>query len=369
MRIALVHDWLAVQGGAERVTRELIDLFDPDVFALVDFLTPEARQEVLGGRRARTTFIQHLPFARTHFRSYLPLFPMAIERLDLRGYDLVLSASYAVAKGVRTDPGQVHLSYIHTPMRYAWVMEDDYLRDHGMHGVKGFLLRRVLNRLRQWDRANTERITCLVANSRTTADRIRTCYGREARVVHPPVDLERFTPGPAPRDHYLAVSRLVPYKRVDRIIDAFRAMPDHRLIVCGGGPERARLMRSRPPNVQLMGEVPHAELVHLLQGARALVAAAHEDFGLTPLEANACGTPVIALGAGGYRETVVDGVTGLFFPTADGASIREAVERFERTGIRCGPDELRAHAARFGREVFRTAMREAVDQCLTHAAH
>ncbi|HMQ75914.1 MAG TPA: glycosyltransferase [Flavobacteriales bacterium] len=368
MRIALVHDWLAVQGGAERVTRELIDLFDPDVFALVDFLTPEARQEVLAGRRARTTFIQHLPFARTHFRSYLPLFPMAIERLDLRGYDLVLSASYAVAKGVRTHPGQVHLSYIHTPMRYAWVMEDDYLRDHGMHGVKGFILRRVLNRLRQWDRTNTDRITCLVANSHTTADRIRTCYGRGAHVVHPPVDLERFTPGPAPRDHYLAVSRLVPYKRVDRIIDAFRAMPDRRLVLCGDGPERARLLNELPSNVRWAGEVPHEELVHLMRSAHALVAAAHEDFGLTPLEANACGTPVIALGAGGYLETVVDGETGLFFPSADGASIREAVERFERTGVRCGPDELRAHAARSGREVFRTAMREAVDQCLKHAA-
>ncbi|MBK8948504.1 MAG: glycosyltransferase [Flavobacteriales bacterium] len=225
MRIALVHDWLAVQGGAERVTRELIDLFDPDVFALVDFLSPEARQEVLGGRHARTTFIQHLPFARTHFRSYLPLFPMAIERLDLRGYDLVLSASYAVAKGVRTQPGQVHLSYIHTPMRYAWVMEDEYVRDHGMHGLKGFVLRRVLQRLRRWDRDHTSRITCLLANSHNTADRIRTCYGRESRVVHPPVDVDRFTPGPGPRGHYLAVSRLVPYKRVDRIIDAFSGLP------------------------------------------------------------------------------------------------------------------------------------------------
>lgn len=367
MRIALVHDWLAVQGGAERVTRELIDLFDPDVFALVDFLTPEARKEVLGGRHARTTFIQHLPFARTHFRSYLPLFPMAIERLDLRGYDLVLSASYAVAKGVRTHPGQVHLSYIHTPMRYAWVMEDDYLRDHGMHGLKGLLLRQVLRRLRRWDRDHTSRITCLLANSHNTADRIRTCYGRESRVVHPPVDVDRFTPGPASRGHYLAVSRLVPYKRVDRIIDAFRGLPDRRLVLCGDGPERARLTRSLPPNVRFVGEVPHTELVQLMRGAHALIAAAHEDFGLTPLEANACGTPVLALAAGGYLETVVDGETGHFFPAAEAPAIRDAVERFERTGVRCGPEALRAHALRFGREVFRAAMRDAVDQCLRHA--
>ncbi len=368
MRTALVHDWLAVQGGAERVTRELIDLFDPDVFALVDFLTPEARQEVLGGRRARTTFIQHLPFARTHFRSYLPLFPMAIERLDLRGYDLVLSASYAVAKGVRTRPGQKHLSYVHTPMRYAWVMEEEYLRDHGMHGLKGMVLRRVLRRLRRWDLERTAHVNCLVANSRNTARRIRDHYGREARVVHPPVDLDAFTPGPAPRDHYLAVSRLVPYKRVDRIIDAFRDMPGRRLVVCGTGPERPRLERDLPPNVRMLGEVPLPELVRQMRGAHALIAAADEDFGLTPLEANACGTPVLALAAGGYLETVVDGRTGLLFRSADRLSIREAVERFERTGVRCGPDELRAHAARFGRDVFRTAMRDAVDQCLQHGA-
>ncbi|MBV6403640.1 MAG: glycosyltransferase [Flavobacteriales bacterium] len=367
MRIALVHDWLAVQGGAERVTRALVDLFDPDVFALVDFLSPQARQEVLGGRRAHTTFIQHLPFARRHFRHYLPLFPAAIERLDLRGYDLVLSASYAVAKGVRTRPGQPHLCYVHTPMRYAWVMEEAYLRDHGMQGLRGLVLRRVLRRLRRWDLASTARVTCLLANSHNTAQRIRACYGREADVVHPPVDLDAFTPGPAPREHYLAVSRLVPYKRVDRIIEAFRTMPERRLIVCGDGPERDRLRQRLPANVRLAGEVPHAELVHLLRGARALIAAAEEDFGLTPLEANACGTPVLALAAGGYLETVVEGRTGLFFPTADAAAIRAAVEHFERSGVTADVEALRRHAGRFGCEVFRTAMRAAVDRCLHHA--
>ncbi|MBK8340769.1 MAG: glycosyltransferase [Flavobacteriales bacterium] len=368
MRVAFVHDWLVVHGGAEQVTRELVDLFDADVFALVDFLSDEDRQAILHGKHARTSFIQHLPFARKHFRWYLPLFPAAIERLDLRGYDLVISGSYAVAKGVRTHPGQVHVSYVHTPMRYAWVMEDAYLQDHGIgNGPKAWALRRVLRYLRNWDLRVTARVDRLVANSHNTAARIERIHRREAEVVYPPVDLERFALGSGPRTHYLAAARLVPYKRIDRIIAAFRELPERTLVVHGDGPERARLQRDAPANVIFRGHVGHDAFVRSMQQAHALIAAADEDFGLTPVEALACGTPVIALRRGGYQETITEGRTGLFFDEASPEAIKDAVLRFERNGMSCSPEELRAAAEPFSREHFRKAMTRIVHDALAHA--
>ncbi|MBP6391513.1 MAG: glycosyltransferase [Flavobacteriales bacterium] len=368
MKVAFVHDWLVVHGGAEQVTRELVDLFDADVFALVDLLSADDRQAILHGKHARTSFVQHLPFARTHFRWYLPLFPSAIERLDLRGYDLVISASYAVAKGVRTHPGQVHVSYVHTPMRYAWVMEDAYLNDHGIgNGPKAWLVRRVLRYLRAWDLRVTTRVDRLVANSRNTAARIQHIHGRDAEVVYPPLDLARFAPGPGERTHYLAAARLVPYKRIDRIIAAFRALPDHKLVVLGDGPERERLQRVAPTNVAFRGHVDSDELVRSMQHARALIVAADEDFGLTPVEALACGTPAIALRRGGYQETITDGRTGLFFDEATPEAIRDTVLRFERDGVACSTQELRAAAEPFSRAHFRSAMTRIVNEAIAHA--
>ena len=368
MKIAFVHDWLVVHGGAEQVTRELVDLFDADVFALVDFLSDEDRHAILHGKRVRTSFVQHLPFARKHFRWYLPLFPAAIERLDLRGYDLVISGSYAVAKGVRTHPGQVHVSYVHTPMRYAWVMEDAYLNDHGIGtGPKAWALRRVLRYLRNWDLRVTAGVDRLVANSRNTADRIERIHSREAEVVYPPVDLDRFVPGSAPRTHYLAAARLVPYKRIDRIIAAFRKLPERTLVVLGDGPERARLQREAPANVVFRGHVANDGFVRSMQQAHALIAAADEDFGLTPVEAMACGTPVLALRGGGYLETIAEGKTGLFFDQATPEAITDAILRFERGGVSCSPEELRAAAVPFSRENFRSAMTRIVQEALAHA--
>ncbi|MBK7083939.1 MAG: glycosyltransferase [Flavobacteriales bacterium] len=316
MKVAFVHDWLVVHGGAEQVTRELVDLFDADVFALVDFLSADDRQAILMESMPGPASCNTCP-SRTHFRWYLPLFPSAIERLYLRGYDLVSSASYAVAKGVRTHPGQVQVSYVHTPMRYAWVMEDAYLNDHGIrNGPKAWLVRRVLRYLRAWDLRVTTRVDRLVANSRNTAARIQHIHARDAEVVYPPWTSLASLPGPGERTHYLAAARLVPYKRIDRIIAAFRALPDHKLVVLGDGPERERLQRVAPTNVAFHGHVGSDELVRSMQHARALIAAADEDFGLTPVEALACGTPVIALRRGGYQETITDGRTGLFFDEA-----------------------------------------------------
>jgi glycosyltransferase involved in cell wall biosynthesis len=252
MKVAVVHDWLEGTGGAERVTKALAELFKADVFALVDFLSDSDRQEVLQGRHARTSIIQRLPFSRSHFRWYLPLFPYAIEHLDLRGYDLVISASYAVAKGVKKRNGQKHVCYIHTPMRYAWVDEEGYLKEHRMSGWKAALVRWNMRRFRAWDQGNNASIDRFVANSRNVAERVSALY--------PPVDPLLFQLYEGARHGFVSASRLVPYKRIDRIIEAFRTLPEHTLTIIGDGPYRATLERMAPPNVRFTGHLPQHEL-------------------------------------------------------------------------------------------------------------
>lgn len=368
MRVAFVHDWLVVSGGAEKVTREILKTFDADVFALIDFLGDEDRAFILGGKRAKTTFIQHLPLARTHYRNYLPLFPRAIESLDLSAYDVIISASYAVAKGVRKRPGQVHICYIHTPMRYAWLREDDYLQDHRMTGIKAWLIRRVLERLRSWDLKTNARVDHFIANSSNVARRVREFYNRDAEVLMPPVDTEMFKLFEGERDHYLSASRLVPYKRVDRVIEAFRSMPDRMLLVAGDGPDRDRLELSAPSNVCFLGHVAHAELVVLFQRSKALITAADEDLGLTPIEAQACGTPTIALRKGGYLETVREGFNGLFFDNDDPVTIVTAVQRFEEGAALASPAELRAGMLAHDSAHFRARMRSIVEHVMNEHA-
>lgn len=352
MRIAFVHDWLVVSAGAEKVTREILKTFDADVFALIDFLNEEDRAFILGGKHTKTTFIQHMPFAKKHYRNYLPFFPTAIEQLDLSAYDLIISASYAVAKGVRKRAGQVHVCYIHTPMRYAWLREDDYLLDHQMSGLKARIVRSVLQQLRAWDLKTNAGVDHFVANSSNVAKRVQDLYDRDADVLIPPVDMDLFSLYEGDREHYLSASRLVPYKRIDRVIDAFRSMPDRTLIVAGDGPDRARLQRSVPANVRFLGHLPQADLTSLLQRSKALITAADEDLGLTPIEAQACGTPTIALRKGGYLETVKEGVSGIFFDTDSPAAIIGAVERFEHAQL-ASPTQLREGMKMHSSERFR----------------
>ncbi|MBP6643415.1 MAG: glycosyltransferase [Flavobacteriales bacterium] len=361
MRIAFVHDWLVVSGGAEKVTREILQCYDADVFALVDFLDNNDRAFILQGKKAKTTFIQQLPFARHHFRNYLPLFPAAIERLDLSNYDLILSASYAVAKGVRTRPDQVHVCYVHTPMRYAWVNEAGYLKDHGLvRGPRSFLVRKTLEYLREWDLKSNASIDRFIANSANVAKRVKDIYHRDPDVLLPPVDTDLFTLGTGPRTHYIAANRMVPYKSVDRIIEAFRHCPKRNLIICGDGPERAKWEANAPDNVRFLGHLDQAEFIGLLQNAKALITAADEDLGLTPLEAQACGTPSIALRKGGYLETITEGVNGLFFDIDDPADIVEAMGRFEAHGVTLGPADLRAGMMDYSSQNFRERFKQLV---------
>ncbi|MBL8001829.1 MAG: glycosyltransferase [Flavobacteriales bacterium] len=361
MRVALVHDWLLVNGGAEKVTSELLRIYDADVFSLVDLLNDEDRQEILHGKHARTTFIQRLPGVRKHYRNFLPFFPKAIESLDLSGYDLIISSSYAVAKGVRKGHHQVHVCYIHTPMRYAWVHEAMYIEDHKLSGIKASIVRTVLDRLRRWDHANSAFVDHFIANSRNVADRVRRIYGRTADVVLPPVDGDVFSLGEGPRSHYLVASRLVPYKKVHQIMRAFALMPERRLIVCGDGPEMEHLRTLLTPNITMVGHATRAELVQLMRTAKALIVAADEDLGLTPLEAQACGTPVIALRKGGYLETVSEPDRGVFFETPEPADIAAAVERFERSTSILPPAAIRERVSSYFAPAFRARIKAIVD--------
>lgn len=369
MRIAFVHDWLVVSGGAEKVTREILRAFDADLFALIDFLNEKDRKTILHGKHARTSFIQHLPFTKRFYRYYLPLFPTAIERLDLRDYDLIISASYAVAKGVRTRPGQVHVCYIHTPMRYAWSKEDDYLKDHRLGGVRARMVRAVLRRLRAWDLRTNNGVDLFIANSANVARRVEQFYGRTAEVLLPPVDTGVFQLAEGMREHYLSASRLVPYKRVDRLVEAFRMMPDKQLVITGDGPEREHLERTAPKNVRFLGHVDQRELVQWMQRAKALIAAADEDLGLTPLEAQACGTPSIALGQGGYLETVEDGVSGILFQDDRPETIAAAITRFESFPPSSSPVELRAGMMEYTNERFRERFTALVEQAIQQHDH
>jgi glycosyltransferase involved in cell wall biosynthesis len=358
MSVAIVHDWLDTWGGSELALAELLGLYPgADLFTLVDFMAP-ADHARLGSPVVRPSFIQKLPFARTAFRRYLPLFPRAIERFDVSAYDLVISSSHAVAKGVRTTPSQMHICYCYTPMRYAWDMQGQYLRQVGLdHGLVGRLVRRSLARLRHWDRATSSRVDAFVAISRAVADRIRRCYDRDSTVIFPPVALAPVGEDAPRSPAYVTVSRFVPYKRVDIIVQAFRHLPDRKLVVIGEGPERARIEAAAGPNVTLLGLAPDAERDRWLATARAFVFAAEEDFGIAPLEAQARGTPVIAFARGGALETIrgldSDTPTGVLFPEQTPEALAAGVRAYEANADRITAAACRENAARFSAERFR----------------
>lgn len=367
MKVAIVHEWLASHAGSEKVVEQMLRIYpEADLFAVVDFLTPEQRAFVLG-KRATTTFIQKLPWARTRFRSYLPLMPLAIEQLDVSAYDVVLSSSHAVAKGVITGPDQLHLSYVHSPIRYAWDLQHQYLAESGLsRGLKGWVARLVLHYMRQWDVRTANGVDVFLANSHFIARRIRKVYRRDAQVIHPPVDVANFPLCQEKEGFYLTASRMVPYKKLPLIVQAFAQMPDKQLVVIGDGTEFEAARAAATPNVKLLGYQPHAELVSHMQRAKAFVFAAEEDFGITPVEAQACGTPVIAFGKGGSLETVRGAPgdpqrTGLFFSEQTVPAIVAAVQSFERQAGSFLADACRAHAEQFAPEAFRSAFRSAVE--------
>jgi glycosyltransferase involved in cell wall biosynthesis len=366
VRVAVVHDWLDTWRGGESVLAQILTLYpEAELFALVDFLSPADRR-ALGGRRATTSYLQHVPFARNGFRLLLPLFPRAIESLDVAGFDLVISSSHAVAKGVRTHARQVHICYCYTPMRYAWDLREQYLSQTGLdRGLRSVAANALLARLRRWDRDASERVDHFVAISAHIAARIRRCYGRDATVIYPPVTVAAHRDTPTRGSSYLTVSQLVPYKRIDLLIDAFRRMPDRELVIVGDGPLRRMLQARAPANVRLLGRLSAAERDGWLARARAFVFAAEEDFGIAPLEAQAFGTPVIAYAGGAARETIggagEHAPAGLLFPEQSVPAIVDAVHEFERNAPRFTAEACRTNARRFGVERFRRELSSFVD--------
>jgi glycosyltransferase involved in cell wall biosynthesis len=351
-RIAVVHEWLLDYAGSERVLREILEVLpQADLLTLIDRPDDELRAAL--PRRARaTSFLQRMPRPNRWLRYYLPLMPLAIERLDLSAYDIVVSSSHAVAKGVCTRPDQLHVSYVHTPMRYAWDMREEYLRAAGLdRGLPGWAARAALERLRRWDERSARGVQVLVANSAFVAERIRRAYGRQAEVLHPPVDVEAFALAEHKEGFYLTVSRLEAYKRIDLLVEAFASMPERRLLVVGGGPEMARLRAMAPRNVEMAGRLSGAEVRTRMQRARAFLFAGIEDFGIVMAEAQACGTPVIALGRGGAAE-IVRPDTGILFEAQTAAAVADAVRQFE-SGGGFSAQRCRENALRFDRALFR----------------
>jgi glycosyltransferase involved in cell wall biosynthesis len=365
VRVAIVHDWLYVIGGAERVLREILHCYpDADVFTLFDFLTPEQRQQI-GFDRSHTSFLQSMPFMRKRHRSYLPLMPLAVEQFDLSAYDLIISSNYAVAKGVLTGPDQVHIAYIHSPMRYAWDLQHSYLRESGYaRGLKSALARMMLHYMRLWDTRTAAGPDAIIANSEFIARRIRKVYGRDAHVIYPPVTLAKPSADVPRRRHFLAASRLVPYKNIEVVIEAFKLLPDLELTVAGDGPEARRLRAIAGPNVTFAGYVSDGGMRELMTTARALIFAAEEDFGIIPVEAQSEGTPVLALARGGARETVVATPpqrTGMFFPQPEPRAIADCVRAFVAQEHMFSRSICRANASRFSAQRFQSEFKAFVD--------
>ena len=363
MKIAIVHDWLVTYAGAERVLEEIINCFpEADLFAIVDFI-PKNERSFLKDKPVKTSFIQKLPFAKKKYRTYLPFMPLAVEQFDLSAYDLVISSSHAVAKGVITGPDQLHISYVYSPMRYAWDLQHQYLSETGMdHGLKGWLAKRELHKLRIWDLRTANGVDCFIVDSQFIARRVWKIYRREATVIYPPVDVNSFTLCEQKEDFFLTASRMVPYKKIDLIAEAFSLMPDKRLYIIGDGPDFDKVKSKSGPNVELLGYQPFEVLRNYMQRAKAFVFAAEEDFGIVPVEAQACGTPVIAYGKGGALETVTEGETGLFFDAQTTSSIIEAIQRFEDMKDRFIPAKIREKLLRFSRDRFKREFISFVDE-------
>ncbi len=364
MKVAIVHEWFVNYAGSERVVESFVNIFpDADVFSIVDFLDNNQRKQILKGKFAKTSFIQKLPFVNKHHRKYLPLFPKAIESLDLSKYDLILSSSHAVTKGVRKKTNQLHISYCHSPMRYIWDEAERYFEAANLNkGIKKFLAKKILYYLRKWDLKSAQGPEYLIANSKYIKEKIKRIYNRNSVVIHPPVDVDLFTLCETKEDFYLTASRLVPYKKVDLIVEAFSKMPDKKLIVIGNGPEKEKIKSILTPNIQYIGFQKFEALRNLMQKAKAFVFAAEEDFGIIVIEAMACGTPVIALNKGGTAETIIHNKTGIHFNNQTAEEIVEAVKNFEIMKDSFNPIEISEYAKQFSRSIFEEKIKKYINE-------
>lgn len=363
MKIAIVHDWMVTYAGSERCVESFTNIWpEADVYTLVNFLSPEEQNIVLKNKAPYTSFLQNWRIARKNHRKLLPLFPYAIEQFDLSKYDLIISSSHAVAKGVLTNSNQLHINYCYTPIRYAWDLTHQYLNESGLtRGLKATLAKLILHYIRMWDISASNRVDYYVAISDYIAGRIKKTYRRDAETIYPPVDTSKFPVQTKKENFYLAASRMVPYKRIDLIVEAFSLMPDKQLFVIGDGPDADKIKSKASPNVKFLGYQSTEILKEYLQKAKAFVFAADEDFGIMMIEALSCGTPVIALNKGGAGELITDNETGIHFDEQTSNSIKDAVERFETCQTTFNPVSLNEYAKKFDRKVFEEKIKSFVD--------
>lgn len=368
MKVAIIHDWLVTYAGAERVLEQMLKVYpDADLFSTVDFLA-EGERHFIFNKPVTTSFIQKLPLARKKYRSYLPLMPLAIEQFDLSKYDLILSSSHAVAKGVITGPDQLHICMCYSPIRYAWDLQHQYLRESGLNkGFKGWLAKLSLHKIRLWDLRTTNGVDKFIAISGFIARRIHKVYRRESVIIYPPVYVGEFSALPKSKeDFYFTSSRMVPYKKIDLIVETFsKAFPDKKLIVIGDGPDFKRIKALAGENVTLLGYQKFDVLKDHLARAKAFIFAAEEDFGIAPLEAQASGTPVIAFGKGGALETIRgldDGnPTGLFFIEQTVTELTKAINLFEQNVDKISAESCVINAQRFSDSRFRSEFKKFVE--------
>ncbi|HBM3188513.1 glycosyltransferase family 4 protein [Klebsiella oxytoca] len=366
MNVGIVADWLVTYAGSEKVIKEFIEVYpESELYSVVDFLSDKDRQ-FFKGKKATTTYIQRFPKAKSKYQKYLPFMPMAIEQLDVSQHDIIISSSHAVSKGVITGPDQLHICYVHSPVRYAWDLQHQYLREAGLDkGVKGIIAKWLLHRIRLWDYRTANGVDHFIANSHFIARRIHKVYGRKAVVIYPPVDVERFSLCEQKQDYYFTASRMVPYKKMDLIVEAFSRMPEKKLVVVGDGSEMSKIKAKATSNIEILGYQPNSVMEEHMRNAKAFVFAAEEDFGITPVEAQACGTPVIAFGKGGALETIrpygVEKPTGIFFDKQDVTSLKDAVSLFDAKSEEFLPINCRENALRFSIQRFQSEIKNFVE--------
>ena len=356
MRVAIVHDWFINPGGSEKVTSELINVFpEADLFCLMDFLSPEDKVKFVHNKKTITSFFQGVPFAKKYYRFFFPLFPSLISKFNVEKYDLIISSSHSIAKGIKTNSNQTHICYIHTPVRYAWDLRKQYLQQVKNIFIKNILSRQ-LKRLQEWDLENSKDVDFFISNSNYVKERVKKNYNRNSKVIYPPVDIDFFTQSKKlnqTEPYFLVVSRLVLYKRIDLIVKAFNQLPQFKLLIAGDGPQKKALQSISNSNITFLEYQSDESIKKLIQSAQATVFAANEDFGITPVESQACGTPVIALNRGGYKETITPNKTGVLYANQTVKSLIDGICKFAEIEDTFDSELIRQNSIRFGTQRFR----------------
>lgn len=378
MRKALIHDILVQNGGAEKCLESFTNIWDDfDIYTMIDYLSKDHRDRILKGKETKTSFIQNLPFSRKLFRHYFALYPFAVEQFDFSQYDVIVSSSYSVCKGILTRPDQIHISYVHSPVRYAWDLYHQYLTEANMQkGIKSIPVKWMLHYLRNWDAGTANRPDYYIANSKYVARRIKKIYDKDSIVIYPPVNCSNFTIGNTTADYYFTASRMVSYKKISLIVEAFSKMPDKKLIVGGDGPDFKKIKKMATSNIEVLGYVEAKKLHGLMQSAKAFVFAAEEDFGIVPIEAQACGIPVIAYGKGGVLETIIgrfpsekemeEGDTGIFFEKQTTESLIDAVLYFEKNSSKFDKEIIRNQALKFDTKRFEAEIKQTIENIISN---